>query len=171
MSDAEKKLVEDNMSLVYAVLHKFFPRNAYDEDLQQVGMLALCGAAKKFDPEKGAFSTYAISQVKWSILNEIKSRAKSNKDLSLNKEIHGEDGETYQFQDNIQGDDEFGLMELENIKDSTDLTDYEKLILELRIAGYTCKEIGNVLKRSESYVKRKYDKVKYKIKAEEKEWN
>lgn len=65
LTDEQRKLVEDNIGLVYAQVHK---RGITDEDLISEGMLALVNAARYFSPDFGVkFSTYATSYI-WAAL-------------------------------------------------------------------------------------------------------
>lgn len=77
LTDAQRKLVEDNINLVHWVMHNYFKSyypGSYDyEDLSQQGMLMLCRAARSFDESKGCkFSTYA-SQFIWGGINHYKN--------------------------------------------------------------------------------------------------
>lgn len=57
LSDEQRKLVEDNVRLVYKIAND---RGVYDEDLIQEGMLGLINAARYYSPDFGVkFSTYA----------------------------------------------------------------------------------------------------------------
>mgnify|MGYP001625534745 CR=1 FL=1 len=88
LTEKERLLVEENLSLVGFVLKQYFPAYnsgiIYDvEDLRQEGMYALCLAAIDFDESRGLFSTYAVSRIRFAILSEITmSRANLEKDKS-----------------------------------------------------------------------------------------
>lgn len=89
LTEEERLLVEENVSLVGTVLKQYFPAYSsgriYDvEDLRQEGMYALCLAVIEFDESRGLrFSTYAISRIRFAILSEITmSRANLEKDKS-----------------------------------------------------------------------------------------
>lgn len=61
----QKKLVEDNMALIFFTLKKY---NYPVDEFYDLGAIGLCKAAAKYDPEKGAaFSSYAVQ----SIRNEL----------------------------------------------------------------------------------------------------
>lgn len=56
LSKEQKELVEDNIHLVYFILHKYH----FHHDLLSDGFFGLCKAAKTFDGSKGfTFSSYA----------------------------------------------------------------------------------------------------------------
>lgn len=84
LDDAQQKLVEDNIRLVYDQAHK---RGITDEDLIQEGMIGLCNAARFYNPEFGVkFSTYAVSYI-WAALfgtySDKKYRKNASKTCSL----------------------------------------------------------------------------------------
>ena len=57
LSEEQKKLVEDNINLVFYYLHK----KHISMDLCDVGYISLCKAARSYKPNKGwAFTTYAM---------------------------------------------------------------------------------------------------------------
>ena len=67
LSEEQRKLVEENIDLVAFIFHKSFhgPNKMRDaEDHIQDGMVGLCMAALKFDPDRGfKFSTFAYPYV------------------------------------------------------------------------------------------------------------
>lgn len=68
-TDAESKLVTDNMGLIRSIALRFRGRGIEFEDLIQIGTLGLIKAIRSFDTERGyAFSTYAVPL----IMGEIK---------------------------------------------------------------------------------------------------
>lgn len=88
LNDAQRKLVEDNIGLVYAQVHK---RGIYDEDLIQEGMVGLMNAARFYSPEFGAnFSTYASSYI-WAALFGTYSDKKYAKNSALTDSLNDPD--------------------------------------------------------------------------------
>ncbi len=72
----------DELIVFYSPLVKYvasrvaagLPQNIDQSDLVSYGMFGLIDAIKKFDPERGfKFETYAISRIKGSILDELRS--------------------------------------------------------------------------------------------------
>ena len=60
---AENRMVEENMGLVYSIARRFLNRGYDAEDLTQIGAIGLIKAVKKFNPEFNVqFSTYAVPQ-------------------------------------------------------------------------------------------------------------
>ena len=48
---AENRMVEENMGLVYSIARRFLNRGYDAEDLTQIGAIGLIKAVKKFNPE------------------------------------------------------------------------------------------------------------------------
>lgn len=62
--DALNKLVEANLRLVAVVAKDFVGKGLSYQDLIQEGNIGLIEAAKRFNPTKGRFTTYAIYRIK-----------------------------------------------------------------------------------------------------------
>lgn len=88
MTENECKLVEDNIKLVHHILWKYYPKYAKDEDLIQVGMLALCNAAVSWNSEKSKFSSYACRCILNSLITEFKRRRKQLNTISMDTPIY-----------------------------------------------------------------------------------
>jgi RNA polymerase sigma factor for flagellar operon FliA len=74
--------VRDRLILTYAPLVKYvagrlgsgLPAHVDDDDLVSYGLLGLIGAIERFDPDRDIkFETYAISRIKGSIIDELRS--------------------------------------------------------------------------------------------------
>ena len=60
-AEAQDKLVENNMGLVYSIVKRYSGRGYETEDLVQIGAIGLIKAIKKFDTKFNVcFSTYAV---------------------------------------------------------------------------------------------------------------
>lgn len=67
--EAQEKLVENNLGLVWSIVKKFHNRGYEADDLFQIGCIGLIKAIKKFDDNYDVrFSTYAVPM----IMGEIK---------------------------------------------------------------------------------------------------
>ena len=61
---AENRMVEENMGLVYSIARRFLNRGYDAVDLTQIGAIGLIKAVKKFNPEFNVqFSTYAVPMI------------------------------------------------------------------------------------------------------------
>ncbi len=62
--DAREQLVEENMGLVFTVVHRFQGRGCEQEDLVQIGCIGLLKAIDHFDSSfEVRFSTYAVPMI------------------------------------------------------------------------------------------------------------
>jgi len=67
LTTEQQKLVTDNYNLIHHVLKRLpYARKDYEE-YTQVAALGLCSAALRFDPSRGAFSTYAVRTIQWVV--------------------------------------------------------------------------------------------------------
>ncbi|MDD3336772.1 MAG: sigma-70 family RNA polymerase sigma factor [Eubacteriales bacterium] len=88
LNEQQRKLVEDNVQLVYAVLSRNFPQGipciGEREDVAQIGMLGLMWAATSYNPEMGAFSTYAWRGILYQLMsarsNSLRMRRHTNRE-------------------------------------------------------------------------------------------
>lgn len=80
-----KKLIEDNLNLVYFVVRKYYPAFRNDEDIIQCGMLGLCNAARIWTEGKSAFSTYASLAISNEIIRELNKRNHRVVTFSINR--------------------------------------------------------------------------------------
>ena len=136
-------LVRKYEPLIHSVIAKKLPKYIGDEDLVQVGRIALWKCAKRFDPDKGKFSTYAFKAIYHSMLDELGER---KSDVSLNAPVIGE--EELELQDTIADlrQDLNGLdikFELEDFMKT--LTDRQQTILKLKCKGQTKNAIQKIL--------------------------
>src|SRR5215217_7445770 len=76
------RILRDRLILTYAPLVKYvagrlgsgLPAHVDEGDLVSYGLLGLIGAIERFNPELGIkFETYAISRIKGSIIDELRS--------------------------------------------------------------------------------------------------
>lgn len=89
-------LVRKYEPLIHSIIAKKLSDYIGDDDLVQVGRIALWKSAKKYDPDKGKFSTYAYKVIYHAMLKELGRR---KNEVSLNTPVVGE--EDAEFQDFI----------------------------------------------------------------------
>ena len=133
------QLIVDNLQLVYYTLHKHFPRWAFDEDMQQVGMIGLCKAADNYDPEKGKFSTMAVVYIRNEIINEFESRM-SQKRTCEKASLNFEFDEDNALEDYIYGEHDVDFCDREGLFKA--LSPKERMVAELLEQGYSQAEIS-----------------------------
>lgn len=74
LTEEQKKLVEENIRLVYFVVDRYFKNNfLYIEksELVSEGMLALCQCIPYYDSEKGSISTFCCKCIKKHLANYL----------------------------------------------------------------------------------------------------
>lgn len=97
LDEKQKKLVVDNINLVYYILDNYFYNNfkfVEREELAQEGMVALCRAALYFKEDKGVkFSTYAGRCLKKHFVRVLQTNYKGNFQNNANIEEIFDKGE------------------------------------------------------------------------------
>lgn len=145
-----QQLIEDNINLVYFVVHTYYPTFANDEDIIQCGMLGLCLAADAWDAEQGAFSTFATRCISNQIIKEFRARKKHNGVLSLDYEYKDGDGEGATLADITIGTPDVDWADIDGLYDI--LTEKERTIIDLRRNGVTQREIADRIGMSQQMV-------------------
>lgn len=154
-------LVKKYEPLVYSVVSKKLNEYVGDEDLIRVGRIALWRCAKRYDPDRGKFSTYAYKAIYHAMLKELSKR---KSETSLNAPVADE--EELELQDTI-ADLKQNMNGVELKFELTDfmktLTPRRKVILKLKAKGQTRKEIADILRVS-------YDLIVKEMKEINKQW-
>lgn len=171
--DACDYLLRKYSYLVKKTARSFYIIGADSDDLIQEGMLGLYGAINTFSKEKSSFKTYAISCIRNSILDAIKS-ANRLKNQPLNTSV------SYNKQDKVNGAFLIDLFtsgidsaetiaianeqyaNLVNVIYST-LTKKELAVLKLYLDGLTYQEIASALSLDYKSVDNTIQKIKKKL--------
>lgn len=151
-------LVKKYEPLVYSIVSKKLHEHIGDEDLIQVGRIALWRCAKRYDPDRGKFSTYAYKAIYHAMLKELSKR---KGETSLNAPVADED--ELELQDTIAD----LKQTMEGVELRFELTDFmqtltprRKKILKLKAKGMTRKEIMTILGVSEDIIFYEMKKIK-----------
>ena len=67
LNDEQRKLIEDNYSLIWHLHEKYFTKFKDFDTYMDLGRMAICKAALKWDESKGNFGTY----FRWVLQSEI----------------------------------------------------------------------------------------------------
>ena len=171
--DACDYLLRKYSYLVKKTARSFYIIGADSDDLIQEGMLGLYGAINTFSKEKSSFKTYAISCIRNSILDAIKS-ANRLKNQPLNTSV------SYNKQDEVNGAFLIDLFtsgidsaetiaianeqyaNLVNVIYST-LTKKELAVLKLYLDGLTYQEIASALSMDYKSLDNTIQKIKKKL--------
>ncbi len=136
------ELIEQNMGLVVSIVNSFGPKNHTErEDLMDAGRIGLWKALQKYNQNNGhLISTYAWRPIRWSIIREIKNRKYA---VSI---------------DQIASP---SIAQTENLWEcyTDDMTEDEKILIDLRKEGYKFREICDILNETPSKVKNKFYKL------------
>lgn len=148
-------LVEQKLKLVHWVCHRYFSNAPIEhEDLVQIGMIGLMNAVQAYDETRGfAFSTLAVVCIRRAIIREISKDRNPRGCVSLNAPLVS--GEEFTLEDliadnaDIEKDAEGSWILLRILEHCSD---QQKQIIELRIAGLSYVEIGEITKVPKSVI-------------------
>lgn len=142
------QIIEKNMALVTTVVKKFKPRNPCEyEEFMHIGCIGLWKAAKRFDPKRAKFSTMAWHYIRYEILRHIQAiKAQSMQTIDNSVQSHT---------------NKYPIWEI--LPDS--LSDKEKDVINMRLAGYTFVDIGNEMGFSRGWANNTYKTAIRKIKS------
>ena len=166
---AKHILIEHNLRLVAHVVKKYQYLDEDPEDLISIGTIGLIKAVVTFNADKGnRLAAYASKCIENEILMYLRSKKKSNKEVSLYEPIgtdrEGNEIKLYDIIDTDEEDVSEKIYLRENIqklyeKVESELSDRERLVLKMRYGlysgeEYTQREIARQLGISRSYVSR-----------------
>ena len=147
-------------------------------DFIQEGMLALNSAIESFNEEKDVtFYNYARACIEKKMIS-LMVKNKSDKHKILNDsvpfEINDTDGEHLMFGDILEDkganpedliiDNEEENILLNRIRNS--LTDFENQVFDLKLSGFTYKEIASILEKSPKSIDNSIQRIKIKAKEQ-----
>lgn len=170
--DAKNRLIEHNLRLVAHIAKKYASAaqcQSDSEDLLSIGTIGLIKGINSFDASKGTrLATYAARCVENEILMILRSRKKSQNDVSLSDAIGTDkEGNTIMLMDVIENDesDIFDKIQTDdsirklykNIKENLSDTERKIIVLRYGLIDGKClpqREIAEMLGISRSYVSR-----------------
>ncbi len=163
MTKQQEQFFEENMNLVYYTISRYYPANIGDDDIIQEGMLGLFRAVNDYNPEKGAFSTYAIRKIRGAISNEFKKAAYKVPTVSLDGLREDDSGDDFALIDLIVGDPDEGYTDWTPLMKK--LTDQEKVVFNGLLEGNTQSDMARAMGLSRQRVEQIMRKIKKKWKA------
>jgi RNA polymerase sigma factor (sigma-70 family) len=172
-------LVEDNIKLVsyvYSRLIKtpFVVRCA--EDIKQEGMFGLMRAADRFNPKKGAFSTYAYKAIWRRMIRYIEANSEyENKTILLSKNSDHEsdvEKEDAAFEYDAKMEDAvYGKEFLSKYVKFCDAQEQDmRTILLMHLKRRSTKEIAASIGKSEDWVRNTLNRKKRELWREFRKW-
>jgi RNA polymerase sigma factor (sigma-70 family) len=140
----ESRLVSENIGLVVAQALKFKPTRVTDiDDYIQAGSIGLIKAIRKYNPEKGALSSFAWPSIWREIVHEVNKFKDNTTSLSFDPYIEYVD----------------------SISDSVpELSEQQLEIFQLRVEGHTLKEIGDKFDKTKEWVRQQLKSIIEEIK-------
>lgn len=165
MTEEQRQLAAENHDLIYSFLRTY----GYDvEEYYDLAAIGLCKAAMTYSNDISRFSTYAYRCMQNTVYKEIriKTYARTIPDrliYSYNTTVAVGDGETYEVLDYLPCDvdleeDILTNVHMEHCLNRGGLTDQDRLVFDLLMAGYSSSEIGRVIgcgKERVKYIKGK----------------
>ena len=164
------QLIEENMNLVYYLVHRYYPTFGQDEDVIQEGMIGLIKAADTFDESKSKFSAYASVCILNQIRRYFKLQSKHQHHLSLDKvlstsavddEIHSTFGDLVE--------DDSAMIDFEMLEDAdfiSKLNENEQEFMEYYLKGYKGVEIARITGNPYSTIRSRMHRLKRKWEKE-----
>ena len=145
-------LIEDNKKLVYKIANGYYKKcKEFDvEDLAQVGFMALVKTGNKFNPERGAVSTFITHCVSNAIRGFLKKH--------LNKRT-----EQWYCQEEVRLPVVFGVSVDEYFPDGNSM---EIQVCKLLIEGYNKAEISRKMETSIWNIDKAVDRIKNRLKRD-----
>ena len=180
LTDAQRLLVEENLGLARRTAWKYnasCARHGMDwEDVFSIACLGLIRAARKFDPSQGKASTYLIHGCELAVLMELRrcNDASHSAFLTVSiDEIKWDDGAGHvvTLSDMLPSDeptpDETVLSKVSvaQIQDviKYHLTQEEKRVLHLKMAGVSQKEIARSVGHAQSWASRVLCRIQRRV--------
>ena len=167
--DERNKLIEDNLNLVYNIVHKYFDYGN-KEDFISEGYIGLIKAADKYDKAKQIrFSTFACR----CIYNEISRYLcvqnydcrKANTDtISMDSTIY-DNNKKLTFKDLLEYEEDYSVANVNyllNLIDKLNVKD-GKYVCVKKAEGYSLGEIGELLGVSKEAVRQKISRIKQRL--------
>ena len=147
------ELIKENMPLVISIVNSFGPKNHTErEDMIDAGRIGLWKAIQKYKKENGNLSTYAWRPIRWSIIMEIKQYKKQKATSLPPEELEG-------LMTNKKEEETDKVWELY----TSDMTDQDKFLIELRTHGYKFHEICEIMEEKPSQIRSRFYKLIKKL--------
>lgn len=148
-------IIEEHLGLVRSIVLQF-DKNLSDSDLYGIGCVALVEAYNSYEPEKGAFSTWATMIIKQSIFDFFRKNKK-------HKTVQHLDGDV---QDNFRAKLPADLLQIllqEDTSDSKVDKENKKILIDHFLNDKSWAEIGRNLKITRERVRQKGSEALSKI--------
>lgn len=169
LNEQQRRLVEENHNLIYSFLIKNkLPHDEY-YDILAIG---LCKAALRYEPQKGAFSTFVYSVMQCEVFHKIRDERRK-KDIpealvvSFDAVFDTDRAGDVNLLDVVESDINVEAQCLSKIAVESffrSLDNVSLTILSMRMQGSLQQEIGNRINLSQMQISRKLSKMKEQCK-------
>lgn len=173
--DANNLLIKKYEPLIAKIASKMYPyckNNGLEMgDLIQEGMIGLHHAIERYtEQENILFYTYAKTCIERKMISVV-TKSNRNKNKILNESVSYDDDESKLLKvlkDNSPSPEEV-MIDLELEKDliekaKKDLTEFEKQVFDLLVAGFKHQEIADMLDKDKKSIANAIQRIKIKIK-------
>lgn len=164
LTDAQRKLVEDNHNLIYAFIRK---KGLRDEDWYDVFALVLCRVAQIYDPARGTLATLFYCLAEYKYRNTVRDEIRMMGRVKLRFEMTPEFAESW-------GYDEPGFEEaevdayLDELRKK--LSPSEKRILELLMGGEMQADVARELGVTPQNISQAMKQIRKKAESNERDF-
>lgn len=133
LTDKERQMVEDNEKLIYWYANK---KNLDIDEWYGLLAIELCKTVRKYNPDRGSLSTYFKLRADIMVYRKMQEKYRSGElyDYEIDESQH--EDESVEVFDKVDSD-----IALEDLLDSLE-TDRDRLIIKMKLDGYTQKEIA-----------------------------
>lgn len=156
LSQEQQQIIENSLWVVNTALQKL---NIKDKDIEQDALLYMCKCIERFDPSKGIkWETYAYKNI-FLYIKRHSAREKINANM-------------YVYEDEIKNNKPQKIYcnqvytkkeQLKNIYNTCN--DTEKMILKLKVQGYTIQEMSEIMGKSYKIICNNIRSIKDKAKG------
>ena len=166
MTEEQKKLAEENHSLIYFYARKYNISKQDFDDMYGILAIGLCKAARDYDESRGsAFSTVAMGYMLNECRNAYRCDKYKNGKLTIcsynNIFPLSDDGGTTEYIDVIEGKDD--VWDDVNLIEFNQFNEQLRKIAYLSYLGYNQQEIAKEMGITQSLVSRKLKKIRKEI--------
>lgn len=171
MTEEEKKLVTDNINLVYWFMHKY---NLPIDEWEDILFEKTCIAAMNYDPSVFKFSTYLTKLLYNEMLMKIRTENAKKRFcedvFSFDEKIKNKKSQNFTLADITSSkDDQIALLitDMAFRHEIEFLSEKERQILFMKMDGKTQREIGKCFNLSQVQVSRILTKIRRRFRENE----
>ena len=164
-----EKLIEENIGIVSFTINNYFYDLRGDDDIYQIGLIALWKAVETYEEKGATLKTYARNIIKNDIIKELEHRQANKRKLNnpnFTISLYEECSEgTEQIIEKITG--EKNIQTLQDAKEFIEgLEEVERQIIYSSVGGLNIKEIAEKVNQSQYLVRKSLKNIKEEMKRQ-----